>query len=706
MLISLNWINELLEIENINLNELIEKLTLGGFEVEDNFELLIGSNKETILEISATANRADSISAKGIAKEIGSLIDKKAFQNQYVKNTSELEDVLQQSLSNNEILDKQYCSSFIAITVENFIDITVPEWLKQKLISSGVEPVNSLVDFQNYILLETGYPFEFYDLDKIRNDLNESEFELKLTKAGNDKSLIGTNDSEYKLDTDTLVVKANELLLSVAGLIPNQKYAIDQTTKSLLIEGAIFNSKKIRQTSRKLGLRTDRSARYEKSLNNHSFNESLVRLLNLLRINNSQIIYKTTACAQIIHEPIKSIPLIYQNILEILGPTIKNGKETQITTDQISRYLDRLDFNFSFEPTTAKWDVIVPSSRIDDIIREIDLIEEIGRLHGFNNFVSYLPNISNIGAEDFSYQTRKKLTTCFLSEGLNELMQYSLVKEAANNTQTVKLVNPLISDCSTLRTSLLPAIIETIEKNVKQGNRNIEGFEFGHVFSTTAPNVYNEKEYVGGNFGSFETKMSWSENSKNLSWFEAKGKLEDIFKKLNIPIYWKKTIPETYDSILHPYRTAQFNLLSGQFFGIFGQIHPVLAKNLNISTETYLFEFDFEMLKNQLKNNLLPLYKTYSLYPKIVKDLSFIVDQKYSFKDIEQSIRKIGTEVLIQLDLLDEYKGESIPTNCTSLCIQLTFQSKEQTLRTEEIETTIESIQSTLVQEYNIIQRI
>jgi len=240
MLISLNWINELLEIENINLNELIEKLTLGGFEVEDNFELLIGSNKETILEISATANRADSISAKGIAKEIGSLIDKKAFQNQYVKNTSELEDVLQQSLSNNEILDKQYCSSFIAITVENFIDITVPEWLKQKLISSGVEPVNSLVDFQNYILLEMGYPFEFYDLDKIRNDLNESEFELKLTKAGTDKSLIGTNDSEYKLETDTLVVKANELLLSVAGLIPNQKYAIDQTTKSLLIEGANF----------------------------------------------------------------------------------------------------------------------------------------------------------------------------------------------------------------------------------------------------------------------------------------------------------------------------------------------------------------------------------------------------------------------------------------------------------------------------------
>ena len=285
-------------------------------------------------------------------------------------------------------------------------------------------------------------------------------------------------------------------------------------------------------------------------------------------------------------------------------------------------------------------------------------------------------------------------------------MQYSLVKEPEDKAQIIKLVNPLISDCSTLRTSLLPAIMETISRNSKQGNRNIEGFEFGHVFLSTSPNVYNEKEYVGGNFGSFQTKTTWSENSKNLSWFEAKGKLEDIFKKLNIGVYWKKTIPQTYENMLHPYRTAQFNLLSGQFFGVFGQIHPVLAKTLNISGETYLFEFDFEMLKNQLKNNLLPLYKRYSLYPKIVKDLSFIVDQKYSFKEIEQSIVKTGTDVLIQLELLDEYKGESIPTNCTSLCIQLTFQSKEQTLRTEDIETIIESIQSALVQEYKITQRV
>jgi len=280
-------------------------------------------------------------------------------------------------------------------------------------------------------------------------------------------------------------------------------------------------------------------------------------------------------------------------------------------------------------------------------------------------------------------------------------MQYSLVKEPTNSETSLKLINPLISDCSTLRISLLPNILETIQENLKQGTRNIEGFEFGHIFSPDS-----EKEYVGGNFGGIKTKLIWSENAAQLSWFEAKGKLEDIFKKLNIGIYWKKQIPKAYETILHPYRTTQFDLLNGKSLGVFGQVHPILAKQLNISPEIYLFEFDFEILKNELKNNLLPLYQDYSSYPKIVKDLSFIVDQKVSFDKIKKLILEKGTDVLIQLDLLDEYQGESIPTNCTSLCIQLTFQSTKKTLRTEEVETIVNSIQSILVKEYNIIQRV
>ena len=704
MLISLNWINELIDIEKINLDELIEKLTLGGFEVEDKFEVVVAQEKETVLEISATANRADSIFTKGIAKEIGALINKSQSKNKYEINHSDNQKILQKSFLSNQILDKYNCSTFITITAENIENISSPKWLQKKLISSEIEPVNNLLDFQNYILLETGYPFEFYDFDKINQKLSSSEFPVTLTTANND--LI--NNSSYKLSNDTLILKSNDLFLGIAGIIPNDEFVYKEKSKSILIEGSIFNSKKIRQASRNTGLRTDRSARYEKGLNNYNFNETVCRLLNLLRINNPNIKYKINCLAQIPDKDTQKISLTYKNILEILGPTqdLQTKEPTEITVEQITSYLERLDFTYQFQPKDLTWMVIIPNSRVEDLTREIDLIEEIGRLHGFNRFISSLPNVKTIGIEDFSYQIRKKLITCFLSEGLNELMQYSLVKENVNTENSLKLINPLISDCAALRTSLLPNLLGTIEENLKQGNRNIEGFEFGHIFLQDSTGNYCEKEYVGGNFGGVATKRNWSENSMSLSWFEAKGKLEDIFKKLNIGLNWEKINHYSSEDILHPYRAAEFRLLNGNSLGVFGQIHPIIAKKLNISPYIYLFEFNFEVLKNELKNNLLPLYKEYLSYPKITKDLSFIVNKNVPFKKIQDSILKTGTNVLVQSDLLDEYKGESIPLDCISLCIQLTFQSSEKTLRTEEVETIIEKIQTMLTEEYSIIQRV
>lgn len=701
MLISLKWINELINVENTNLDELIEKLTLGGFEVEDTFEIEVGKTTETVLEISATANRADSIFAEGIAKEIGALLNKAPFLNPYKVDIFQPETVLTDSFLKNQ-MDNDSCSTFLTIIVENIQNTSSPKWLKQKLISSEVEPTNDLSDFQNYILLETGYPFEFYNFDKIQEKTNTKNFELTLTTANK----LNVKDQYSELQTDTLVLKQNDLSLGIAGICSNEQLQVNNSSNltSIVIEGSIFGSKIIRQTSRNLGMRTDRSARYEKGLNNHNFNKTVCRLLNLLRINNPNITYKIHTVAQVTEKPLRSICLNYKNIIEILGPTQinKNSKSMDISIQQITSYLQRLDFKFEVNSKTNSWDVLIPKSRMDDITREIDLIEEIGRLHGFNNFISYLPSVKTIGLEDFSYQTRKKLTACFLSEGLSELMQYSLVKEEPFLQNSVKLVNPLISDCSILRTSLLPSILTTLNENIKQGNRNIEGFEFGHIFSTKN----SEKEYVGGNFGGIKTKRTWSESTEILSWFEAKGKLEDIFKKLNIRIIWRKTIPQTYQKILHPYRTAEFCLLDGTSLGIFGQVNPIMAKQMNINSDIYLFEFDFTVLKNELKNNLLPLYEVYSSYPKIIKDLSFIVNQAVSFVDIQKSILETGTDVLIQLELLDEYKSESIPSDCISLCIQLTFQSTEKTLRTQEVETILNSIQTMLVEKYNIIQRV
>jgi len=703
MQISLKWVNELVNIENVNLDYLIEKLTLGGFEVEEIFELEINNQKEIALDISATANRSDSLSIQGISAEIAALLNKPCKIPTYsIKNLDWKQKI--ESLSST-VSNKHNCSTFLTVTVENLTDLNVPKWLKQKLISSGINPVNNLLDFQTYILLETGYPFEFYDLDKIYLKLNSSKFDLTITNPNNEEKFSASNDIEYKLEKSISLIKANELPISIAGIIPNKDVCYSENTKSLLIEGSIFNSTKIRQQSRILGLRTDRSARYEKSLKNINLLESLYKLISLLRISNPNLVCKLHTITEIKEQTTKPITLHYKTIQEILGP-IKPDTDnnlTYISPKTVTQYLNRLNFNNISNDSKLTWKVDIPYSRSDDIIREIDLIEEIGRLHGFNNFLTRLPKIKTIGNEDYSYQTRKKIISCFLSLGFNELIHYSLVNETTFINNEIQLINPLISEYSNLRSSLLPNLLKTVQENLKQGNQFINGFELGHVFSGDRLTNLKEKEHIAGIFGGESRKLMWSESSKPINWFEAKGKIEQFFKQLNILTNWE-TCSEN-NLIFHPYCTAKVYLADKTYLGTFGQINLILARKLNISPNLYMFEFNFEAIQNQIEINKLVVYQEYPLYPKIVKDLSFIVHQDISFKKIEEALYLNGTKFLSEINLLDEYRGHSIPDEHTSLCLQLTFQSNEETLQNKKIENIINDLQSLLTNKFSALIR-
>lgn len=704
MYTSLDWLDELVPVKTIKLEELINKLTLGGFEVEEILEITINKQNKKILDISATANRADSLSVKGIAKEITALLDKPASSSDYTSESLEYQKIIEKTFVPFETT--QDYSTFVTVTIENLTNLTVPKWITEKLICSKIEPSNTLIDFQTYVLLETGYPFEFYDLEKIQNLLGTSKFELGLKSIKKPIKFTGNNEITYKLNSDILVLEANNYPLSIGGIIPNKNVAYTSKTKSLLIEGSIFNSKKIREQSRSLGLRTDRSARYEKGLNNSFFIEALIRLLTLLKITNPNLICNlhTVSEAKAFDRP--NLILSYENAIEILGPIYCNvtNKSINLIPSQITEYLKRLDFNFTFNEQKLKWSVDVPPTRIDDIEREIDLVEEIGRLHGFDNFITNLPYIANIGKEDFSYQIRKKLTNCFINEGLNELIQYSLVNEKTSDT--ISLINPLITDCSTLRTSLLPNLLKVVRDNIKQGNEVLEGFEYGHVFYGDLKSAYTEKEVVSGVFGGVKTKRQWDQTASTLSWFEGKGKIENLLKKLNLTVFWKPSKLTNYETILHPYRTAELWLTENEYLGIFGQIHPILAKNYGIPADIFLFELNLDQLKVEFKNQKLALYQPYSTYPTIRKDLSFVVDKNISFSTIEKTIKTNGSECLTNIQLLDEYRGDSIPKNQTSLCIQLTFQSLEKTLLTKEIEDIITNLQTLLKEKYGVSIRV
>lgn len=703
MQISVNWINELIDIEKVNLDYLIDKLTLGGFEVEDTLELEINNKKEVVLDISATANRSDSLSVQGISEEIGTLLNKQSKKSSYLTTSKTWKNTIENLA---EILpEEKSCNTFLAIAVENLHDLTSPEWLKEKLISSGTTPVNNLVDFQNYILLETGYPFIFYDFEKISSAFNQKKFTISISKSKSTKEFLASNDLSYKINENTELVTINDVPIGLAGLIESQEFMCSTQTNSLLIEGSIFNAAQIRQQSRELGLRTEQSARHEKSLKNTYLIESTYRLISLLRIKNPSLRCKLITFIKADQPPLRSILLNYKTINETLGPTIETteNKIHFISTELINSYLERLNFKFSYNKSEMSWRVQVSHLRSEDITREIDLIEEIGRLHGYNNFLTTLPKLKKIGIEDLSYKTRKKITSCLLNLGLNELTHYSLVNQTTFLENKIKLINPHLSDCANLRSSLVPNLIKTVEENLKQGNSIIEGFEYGHVFSTDVNKEFSEKENIAGMFGGTKTKLSWSGNVVSLGWFEAKGKMEQLFEQLNLSVNWRKL--SSLNNIFHPYKTSELYLDNGEKLGLFGQISPILSNQLNIDSEIYIFEFDLKVIQTQVQQNQLAIYKPYVLYPKIVKDIAFIIHQDISFAELKKLLYINGTKYLSEINLLDEYKGDSIPDKHVSLCLQLVFKSNEKTLQTKNIELIIQNLQLLLAQKFGALLR-
>jgi phenylalanyl-tRNA synthetase beta chain len=705
MQISLKWINELVNIETVKLDNLVEKLTLGGFEIEGILEIEIENQKQIALDISATANRSDSLSIQGISTEIAALLDKPFKLSTYSMKSENLKQTI---LENATIIDEdQDCNILISVVIKNLQDLKVPKWIKEKLISSGIIPMNNLLDFQNYILLETGYPFTFYDLEKISSKLNSECFSLSISPAQNNQKFIGSNENIYNLDDSILLVKANEVPISIAGILENQAFSYSESTTSLLIEGSIFNASKIRQQSRKLGLRTDRSTRYEKSLKNTYLIESFYRLISLLRISNPTLTCKLQTVMKKIDQILKPILLKYETICEILGPTVEilDNQFKYIDPETVENYLNRLSFRFVYNQTDQVWEVEIPHYRTEDITREIDLIEEIGRLHGFNNFLITLPKLKTIGIEDASYKTKKKITSCLLNLGFNELIHYSLVNEKTFIDNEIQLINPLVSEYSSLRLSLLPNLIKTVQENLKQGNSIINGFEYGHIFLPDSEKKFKEQEYVSGIFGGFKTKLTWSDTEKSLTWFEAKGKIEQLFSQLNLSVNWQTGSDSQISNLFHNYRNAEVSVTDGTKLGVFGQIHPIFANKLNLPSELYLFEFDLEVIQNKLKINPLTIYQEYSLYPKIIKDISFIIQRDVTFKELQNTLYSNGTKFLSEINLLDEYTGKSIPDEHISLCLQLIFQSNKKTLQNKEIEDILKNLRSVLKIKFNAIIR-
>jgi len=695
MYVSTNWLKAILNLTHVNLITIKDRLTSSGFEVEETKILKILNQNDIILDLKTITNRPDILSIIGLTNEIRSLI----YINFKKVNLKKANFNFFKNCNQNKIkLPNNFASTicFISSTIENIKIEKIQPWIKKRLISSNIVPENNLNDLAKYCLLEWGQPIFLYDLDKIKKLTNSQnpKIEIRFAKIG--ETFIDSNSLYYKLTEQTLLITANNIPIAIAGSLVSKDCNIDCFTKSIMIELSIFDPKVFRNSERSVGVRTIMSVFYERGISPFLVKPSYNRFLNLLFLfninfsftnNNNFIYFKELFYTK------KLIPLSFKNIESILGNSYSN--EENLSKIKVFECLNKMRFDFVLIEDYCK--VIIPLTRHSDIEEEIDLIEEISRFVGFDNFKSILLKVKQLGKFSKYENLKRKFRQSFLNLGFTEVFNYSLITQ--ENLNNPVIINPLIVEYSSLRTNLISQLIKSLEKNITQGNKVLPIFEIGRVFKKDNAK-FLETESICGIFGDTIYKIEWSEKNLMLNWFQAKTILENLLISLQINYSLEK---KTIVSEFYNPKNCLAIIQNNEEIGIFGSINPKFSSIKGLSNNCFMFEIELTKI---LKNHDAFLYKGYSVYPSLTVDLSLMVPKQISFTQINLIIKNIATNLIDQIEVFDLYEKGNFNKDCYSLGIKIVFKSKDKTLLKTDIDLILLKIQNELKQNLNIEVRI
>jgi phenylalanyl-tRNA synthetase beta chain len=377
------------------------------------------------------------------------------------------------------------------------------------------------------------------------------------------------------------------------------------------------------------------------------------------------------------------------------------GEKTgELQAQDVERILTALGCQLTSSEEGA-WTVTVPPYRYRDLEREIDLIEEIARLYGYDNFCDTLPEKSEAGYLPLDQELIRKLRASFRAEGLTELIQYSLVKPQGE--RQIVLSNPLFIEYSALRTELISGLIDAFQYNLEQGNGSLNGFEIGRIFWLEEDGL-QEAEALAGIMGGNRTVGKWSKSAEQpLTWFEAKGILQSVFQQLGLQVEYQ---PDNQNSRLHPGRTASL-WIRGNRLGTFGQLHPQVRREKGLPDSVYVFQLDLDVLLDSLEKDeiLVPQFKPYSTYPAADRDIAFFAPIKITVAEIEKAIAKAGKDLLESVELFDEYRGDNVPKGQRSLAFRLVYRTSDRTLTDAEVEPVHNKVREALVEKFGVSLR-
>jgi len=608
---------------------------------------------DEVIDFELTSNRGDLLSILGMAHEIGALYDKKVkdIDVSFKENNEDINDSFEIDIKTEN------CPLFLAKKVKNVTIKESPEFIKNRLIASGIRPINNVVDISNYVMLETGQPLHYYDSNRLGNVL--------VVRMAYDSEKLTTLDSVDRTLTSSDIVIANDNeAVGLAGVMGGLTTEIEEDTKDIIIESAIFNPTLIRKTSKKI-LRSEASTRFEKGLDPKRTYMAIMRSCHLLEkyadaeIVGGMVEYNTLDMSDEI------VPITVDKINRVLG--------INIDKDTILNIFTRL--GFTYEENNDEILVTVPTRRTDISISE-DLIEEVGRIYGIDNIVGKemtLPVVPG-SVNKNNRMVRNKLAML----GLNETLSYALIpeKEVMKYTtdlfEMVKVLDPMSEDRNTLRHSLIPSLMMIYDYNKARGNKNICIYEVGKGFGKVNGEYQEENKLAILMTGVYSVGL----DTKKVDFYILKGILEELLEYLGYQNRYSLKI-EDIPSELHPGQSASI-ILNNVKIGIIGKVHPSVTKD-----DIYVLEINLEKLFSFRVKEM--QYKEISKFPGVNKDLAFVVDKKIPASDIMTVIKKEGGKLLKNISIFDVYEGEKIGDNERSIAFSLTFEDASRTLNEEEV---------------------
>lgn len=674
------------------LNRIFSDVQLGQ-DVKD----VLGFEKDTVLDVAPTANRGDQMSVIGVARELSSL-----FNTPLKFNPIECTKDLSTDKFKVEIKDKTVCKYYSIALLKNIKTKPSPDWMKKRLLASGVRSINNVVDITNYVMLEYGCPLHAFDADKL-------DGYLCVRRAEDGEKLITLDEVERTLTTDSVLIATKDKGVCLGGVFGGANSEIDDNTTSIALEAAYFTPATNRKSARSAGYRSEASARFERGIDIEAVKPALMRAMQLLVEYADAEVVGVVEDGQNKLEPIE-ITLRYAQIKRILG--------CEIAPERCINILENLGFKkLGGNDAAAKF--LVPSFRAYDVTREIDLIEEIARINGYDKISPTLPSKAQTPTITLEEKVINKVNEIMLSAGLNEIQTSSLIgkplldkfKITYDDENAVKVLNAASEDYAMLRQTLAASVLNCMKYNFDNGQKNFWAYEIGKTYIKTAPadeksTGVKETRVLEGVLTGEVQNSKWQVKT-TVDFYTVKGILENLFKELDVLRRIKIVPIEKTDLInthkaLHPYRTAVIMLLGKRPLpiGYFGQVHPTLIDKLKLNQNAFLFKVDLTELIGAVKESV-PRFKHIPQYPEVRRDIAFIINDEVSFDDIQKVIKSsVKQNIFKGSEIFDVYQGEHVEDGFKSVAFRIKMQDENATLTDEIIEQQMTSVREKLQKTY------